>query len=227
MFDFFRVFKLKKKNLNNMDLDNKQENENLNDDENLEEKYVESFESKDSISVLSKPKYVLKEDFNIMAQALPFPCNNANVLDQSLLKIRKGLITDPDQVAEYINLIYIEDFRVMEEAFVQPVEINNPCGGEGTIVGEALLKEVVLVGGVHYSILLYDNVTNRTVYDGVIESNTAYSLYKIVPFNQDVTVDINNVQPVFNTILTRLPELEDLSYYIYKVDGTVTLQVTP
>lgn len=227
MFDFLKIFRSKKKGLDNMDLDNKQESKNLTDDENLEAKYVESFELDDNVSVLNKPKYILKEDFNIMAQALPFPCNNVNVLDQTILKIRKSLITDPDEVDRYINLAYIEDFRVMEEAFVQQVQVNNPCGGDEPIVGEALLKEVILVGGVNYSVLLYDSVTKQKVYDGEVQASTAYSLYKIVPFNEEVTVDENNVTPIFSTTLTRLPELEDVIYYMYKVDGTVTLEVTP
>lgn len=156
-----------------------------------------------------------------MAQILPFPCDYVNYLPQSILKVRRDLVVDPDAVGSYINLARCDQFKVMEEAFTYQVEVNDPCGGPGTITGETLLKEVILVSELHYSVLLFDSITRNKVYDGDIEAITGFCLYKIVPFDEEIIVSKDDFEPVFETTLTRLPELDGVDYYMYKVDGTV------
>lgn len=226
MFEFLKKYFRKNKSLEEVNCENKQEENNLENKEVIsqgENSFEQDFEIKD----LKKSKYILKEDAGIMAQSLPFPCEYENVIPQTILQIRKDLVTDPDQVGEFINLAHCDLFKVMEEAFNYQVEVNDPCGGPGTITGETLLKEIVLVLDVHYSVLLYDTITSQKVYDGQVESLTAFSLYKIVPFDEEVIVHKDDFELVFDTTLTRLPELDGVDFYMYKVEGKVDVVEIP
>lgn len=226
MFEFLKKYFRKNKSLEEVNCENKQEENNLENKEVIsqgENSFEQDFEIKD----LKKSKYILKEDAGIMAQSLPFPCEHENVIPQTILQIRKDLVTDPDQVGEFINLAHCDLFKVMEEAFNYQVEVNDPCGGPGTITGETLLKEIVLVLDVHYSVLLYDTITSQKVYDGQVESLTAFSLYKIVPFDEEVIVHKDDFELVFDTTLTRLPELDGVDFYMYKVEGKVDVVEIP
>jgi len=226
MFEFFKKHFRENKSLEEVNFENKQEENNLENKEVVsqgEDSFEQDFEIKD----LKKSKYILKEDAGIMAQSLPFPCEYENVLPQTILQIRKDLVTDPNQVSEYINLARYDQFKVMEEAFNYQVAVNDPCGGSGTITGETLLKQIVLVLDVHYSVLLFDTVTSMKIYDGQAESLTAFSLYKIVPFDEEVIVNEGDFELVFDTTLTRLPELDGVDFYMYKIEGTVGVVQTP
>lgn len=235
MFEFLKKYLRNNKSLEEVNCENKQEEDNLEnkqEENNLENKEVispgeDSFEQDFEIKDLKKSKYILKEDAGIMAQSLPFPCEHENVIPQTILQIRKDLVTDPDQVAEFINLAHCDLFKVMEEAFNYQVEVNDPCGGPGTITGETLLKEIVLVLDVHYSVLLFDTITSQKVYDGQVESLTAFCLYKIVPFDEEVIVNEDDFELVFDTTLTRLPDIPGVNFYMYKVEGTVDLVQIP
>lgn len=226
MFEFFKKYFRKNKSLEEMNFENKQEENNLENKEVISpggDSFEQDFEIKD----LKKSKYILKEDAGIMAQSLPFPCEHENVIPQTILQIRKDLVTDPDQVAEFINLAHCDQFKVMEEAFNYQVEVNDPCGGPGTITGETLLKEIILVLDVHYSVLLFDTITSKKVYDGQVESLTAFCLYKIVPFDEEVIVNEDDFELVFDTTITRLPELDGVDFYMYKVEGKVNVVEIP
>lgn len=226
MFEFLKKYFRKNKSLEEVNCESKQEENNLENKEVIspgENSFEQDFEIKD----LKKSKYILKEDAGIMAQSLPFPCEHENVLPQTILKIRKDLVTDPNQVAEFINLAHHDLFKVMEEAFNYQVEVNDPCGGPGTITGKTLLKEIVLVLDVHYSVLLFDTITSMKIYDGEVESLTAFSLYKIVPFDEEVIVNEDDFELVFDTTLTRLPDIAGVDYYLYKVEGTVDVVEIP
>lgn len=163
-------------------------------------------------------KYILKEDTKIMS----IPCNYQNILPQALLKIDKTLITDPDAVAVYVNLGHLDSIDTIEEGVIEYPEVQNPCG-EGTIVGQAYLEKVILVGGVNYSVVLYDAVTKKNIYAGQEQYKTAYSLLTVLPLGVEPVIDTTLVKPVFDTTLTRLPDIEGVDYYLYTVDGTVEL----
>ena len=235
MFEFFKKYFRKNKSLEEVNCESEQEENNLEnkqEENNLENKEVispagDSFEQDFEIKDLKKSKYILKEDAGIMAQSLPFPCEHENVIPQTILQIRKDLVTDPDQVAEFINLAHCDQFKVMEEAFNYQVEVNDPCGGTGTIIGETLLKEIVLVLEIHYSVLLFDAITSKKVYDGQVESRTGFCLYKIVPFDEEVIVHEDDFELVFDTTLTSLPELDGVDFYMYKVEGKVDVVEIP
>lgn len=222
MFDFFKKYFGKIESRDEINNETK-ENENNLEDKEISSKEVNSLGLNFEIKDFEEPKYVLKEDVEIMAQTLPFPCDYVNNLPQSILQVRKDLVTDPDAVSSYINLPHFEQFKVMEEAFNYQVEVNNPCGGTGTITGEALLKQIILVSELNYSILIYDTITSGRVYSGAIESRTGFFLYKIVPFEEEVIVNQDNFEPQFETTITRLPDVAGLDYYIYQIDGTVKL----
>lgn len=226
MFEFFKKYFRKNKSLEEVNCESEQEENNLENKEVISpggDSFEQDFEIKD----LKKSKYILKEDAGIMAQSLPFPCEHENVIPQTILQIRKDLVTDPDQVAEFINLAHCDQFKVMEEAFNYQVEVNDPCGGPGTITGETLLKEIILVLDVHYSVLLFDTITSKKVYDGQVESLTAFCLYKIVPFDEEVIVNEDDFELVFDTTITRLPELDGVDFYMYKVEGKVNVVEIP
>lgn len=152
------------------------------------------------------------------------PCDITNDLNQGLLYVEKHLITQ-EQLANIgvtINLAHIENYEALDVAFKYNYDVPNPCGG--TVPGEALLKAVVLVATVHYSWVLYDKVTKAIVYDGVVGATTAYSVYDIVKFDEDVRP--TEVTTKFNPgELTRVNVIDDpnLSYYIFTVNGTVDL----
>ncbi|SFI92455.1 hypothetical protein SAMN02910355_0139 [Terrisporobacter glycolicus] len=226
MFEFFKKYFRKNKSLEEVNCESEQEENNLENKEVISpggDSFEQDFEIKD----LKKSKYILKEDAGIMAQSLPFPCEHENVIPQTILQIRKDLVTDPDKVAEFINLAHCDQFKVMEEAFNYQVEVNDPCGGPGTITGETLLKEIILVLDVHYSVLLFDTITSKKVYDGQVESLTAFCLYKIVPFDKEVIVNEDDFELVFDTTITRLPELDGVDFYMYKVEGKVNVVEIP
>lgn len=185
------------------------------EDSSLETKEVNELEVDEGNKV---PKYILKEDAKIMS----IPCDYQNVLPQSLLKIDKALITNPDNVAVYINLGHLDSIDTIEEGVIDYPEVQNPCG-EGTITGQAYLEKVILVGGVNYSVLLFDTVTKTKIYAGDIQYKTAYSLLTVLPLGVEPKIDTSLVKPVFFTKLTRLQDLEGVDYYLYTVDGTVEL----
>ncbi|MEW9080212.1 hypothetical protein [Terrisporobacter glycolicus] len=185
------------------------------EDSSLETKEVNELEVDEGTKV---PKYILKEDAKIMS----IPCDYQNVLPQSLLKIDKTLITNPDNVAVYINLGHLDSVDTIEEGVIDYPEVQNPCG-EGTITGQAYLEKVILVGGVNYSVLLFDTVTKTKIYAGDIQYKTAYSLLTVLPLGVEPKIDTSLVKPVFFTKLTRLQDLEGVDYYLYTVDGTVEL----
>ncbi|WP_434797418.1 hypothetical protein [Terrisporobacter vanillatitrophus] len=226
MFDFLKKYFGKNKSRDEINYENKQEENNLENKEVIsqgENSFEQDFEIKD----FKGPKYILKEDAEIMAQSLPFPCDHVNYLPQTILKVRKDLVTDPDGLSIYINLAHWDQFKVMEETFTYQVEVNDPCGGPGTITGETLLKEIVLVAELHYSVLIYDNITKIKVYDGEVEARTGFCLYKIVPFDEEVIVNEDDFEAEFDTTLTRLPDLDGVDYYLYKVEGTVKIVEKP
>ena len=223
MFDFFKKYFGKIESQDEINYETKVKEKNLENQE-ISSKEVNSFESADfEIKDFEESKYVLKEDVEIMAQTLPFPCDYVNHLPQTILQVKKDLVTNPDAVSSYINLPHIEQFKVMEEAFTYQVEVNNPCGGTGTITGEALLKEIILVSELNYSVLIYDNITRGRVYAGEVESRTGFFLYKIVPFEEEVIINQDNFEAQFETTITRLPDIDGLDYYIYKIDGIFKL----
>lgn len=152
------------------------------------------------------------------------PCDITNNLSQGLLYVEKHAITPEqlDNIGVTVNLAHIENYEVLDVAFKYNYDVPNPCGG--TVPGEALLKAVVLVATVHYSWLLYDKVTKEIVYDGIPAWTTAYSVYDIVKFDEDVRP--TNVTAEFTPgELTRLDVVDDpnLDYYIFTVNGTVDL----
>lgn len=153
---------------------------------------------------------------------MSFFCDYDNNIPQMLLKIDKNLITDPDNVAIYINLPHIDSIEALTQSVVTYPEIENPCG-EGTITGQAYLQQIVLVAGVRYSILLYDSITMNKVYDGEADSVTAYSVLGVQPLGTEVDIDPRLVTPEFDTVLTRVPDVEGVDYYLYTVEGTVNL----
>lgn len=222
MFDFLKKYFGKIESRDEINYETKEDENNLEDKE-ISSKEVNSLELDFEIKDFEEPKYVLKEDVEIMAQTLPFPCDYVNNIPQSILQVRKDLVTDPDAVSVYINLPHLEQFKVMEEAFNYQVEVNNPCGGTGTITGEALLKEIILISELNYSVLIYDTVTSGRVYAGEVDSKTGFFLYKIVPFEEEVIINKDNFEPQFDANITRLPDVDGLDYYMYKIDGTFKL----
>lgn len=153
------------------------------------------------------------------------PCDITNNLKQAILKVDKSLITQEqlERIGVIVNLGHIDNYEVVDVAFKYNHEIQNPCG-EGTVLGEALLKAVVLIGSVHYSWILYDTITNATVYDGTHDAITAYSVYDIVKFEEnirptDVTAQFTPAQ------LSKVDVIDDenLDFYIFKVSGTVDI----
>ncbi len=153
------------------------------------------------------------------------PCDITNNLKQAILKVDKSLITQEqlERIGIIVNLGHIDNYEVVDVAFKYNHEIQNPCG-EGTVLGEALLKAVVLVGAVSYSWILYDTITNEIVYDGMQDSVTAYSVYDIVKFEEDVRP--KNVTAKFTPAkLTKVDVIDDenLDFYIFKVSGTVDI----
>lgn len=185
------------------------------EEQQIQAKELKSFELNRG---LDDEKYIIKEDAKIMS----IPCDYKNVLPQALLKIDKSLIQDPDAVAAYINLSHFDSVDTIEEGVIEYPEIENPCG-TGTIVGQAYLEKVIIVGGVSYSILLYDTTGLQNVYTGEVEYKTAYSLYKVLPLGQEVVIDPAQLRAVFTTELKRLDDIPGVNYYLYTVDGTVDL----
>lgn len=149
-------------------------------------------------------------------------CDYENVIPQSILKINKKLISDPTSVDIYINAVSFDGVQALGEGVIETPEIPNPCG-TGTITGEVYLKKVFIVAGVHYSVLIFDKVTRQNIYDGDLEFMTAYSLYKVVPLEEEVVIDPSRIQADIKPVLTKLEDLDNVDYYLYAVDGTIDL----
>lgn len=151
------------------------------------------------------------------------PCEITNNLNQALLKIPKHIIT-PEQlntVKANINLGRVDNQEFLDVAFKYSKEIDNPCG-EGTIQGEALLKAVVIVSTVGYSFILYDSITKKVLYDMVQDTITAYTVYDIIPFEENKRP--TTVTPEFTiTKFELLPDDPSLDYYVFLVEGIVDL----
>jgi hypothetical protein len=153
------------------------------------------------------------------------PCEITNNLKQTILKVNKNLINidQLDNLGVAINLGRIENYEVLDVTFKYNHEISNPCG-TGTVTGEALLKAVVLVGTVQYSWILYDKLTNKHVYDGESDAITAYSVYDIVKFEENVRP--TEVTAKFTIDPLRRVEViddENLDFYLFKVGGIVDI----
>lgn len=151
------------------------------------------------------------------------PCEITNKLNQALLKIPKHLVTTEqlDAVKATVNLGHVDNQEFLDVAFKYSKEIDNPCG-EGTIQGEALLKAVVIVSTIGYSFILYDSITKEILYDMVQDAITAYTVYDIIPFEEDKRP--NTVTPQFTvTRFELLPDDPVLDYYVFLVEGTVDL----
>ncbi len=189
--------------------------------ENTEVRKSDVVEATDAVEATNVSKYILKEDAKIMS----IPCNYQNNLPQALLKIDKTLISDPDNVAVYVNLGHLDSVDTIEEGVIEYPEVQNPCG-EGTIVGQAYLEKVMLVGGINYSVVLYDSVNMTDIYAGQEQYKTAYSLLTVLPLGVEPVIDTTLVKPVFDVTLTKLPDVEGVDYYLYTVDGTVELDYT-
>lgn len=172
---------------------------------------------------IEQPKFIIKEDAKIMS----IPCDHKNVLPQALLKIDKKLITNPDNVAIFVNLSHLDSVDTIEEGYKEVINIKDPCGGDGYIQGEVYLEKVILIGGVHYSILIFDSVTMNKVYDGEVEFLTAYTNIGVYPFGEEVEVDPAKVTAEFTTVLTKLDDIPGVDYHLYTVDGEVELKVLP
>lgn len=149
-------------------------------------------------------------------------CKQNNKLPQSILKINKSLVPADNPVEVYARVINFEGIEAIGEGFIDNPEIPNPCG-EGTITGEAYLKKVIIVAGVHYSIILFDAVTKREIYDGDVEFKTSYLLYKVVPLEAEVVIDPKKIDAQIETTLVKLDDLEGVDYYLYRVDGDIIL----
>ncbi|WP_343337967.1 hypothetical protein TPELB_33710 [Terrisporobacter petrolearius] len=165
-----------------------------------------------------EPKFILKEDVKVMS----IPCDHKNYLPQALLRIDKKLITDPTKVAVYVNLSHFDNVDSLEEGVIEYPEIENPCG-TGTIQGQVYLEKVIIVAGVHYSLLLFDTVTQEKIYDGEIQFLTAYSLYKVLPLYTEVEIDPTKLEAVFTTTLSDPIDVPGVDYYLYTVEGNVEL----
>lgn len=152
------------------------------------------------------------------------PCDITNNLNQAILKVSKHLITQPDMLAQiqpYINLGHLDNTEVIDVTFNYNTTIPNPCGGDD-LVGEALLKAVVIVSTVNYSILLANNTSIPSIYDGVEGAITAYSVYNIIPFEQsDRPTNVNSVFEITN--FEQLPDNPALDYYMFAIDAKVDL----
>lgn len=149
-------------------------------------------------------------------------CDYKNVIPQAILKISKDLIGPDEKVGVYINVINLDGVQALEESFIQETEVPNPCG-TGTITGELYLKKVFIVAGVHFSVLIFNENTKQNIYDGDLEFMTAYSLYKVVPLEEKVEIDPARLTASIDTVYSKLEDLNDVKYYLYKVDGTVNL----
>lgn len=153
------------------------------------------------------------------------PCDITNNLKQVILKVDKKLVAKENlgNIGVSLNSGSIDNYEVLDVAFKYNHEIPNPCG-DGTITGEALLKAVVLVGLVNYSWILYDTITNKVIYDGTKDAITAYSVYDIVKFEDNV--EPTTVEAKFTpNELSKIDVIDDenLDFYIFKVSGTVDI----
>lgn len=150
------------------------------------------------------------------------PCDITNELNQAILKVPKHLApADLSEIKSVVNLGHIDNHENLDVAFKYTQNIPNPCGA-GTIEGEALLKAVVIVATVGYSILLYNDVTKEQVYDGVQDAITAYSVYDIIPFDENKSpTDVGAEFTI--TKFEQLPDNPELDYYMFVIEGTVDL----
>lgn len=150
-------------------------------------------------------------------------CDRKNILTQAILKVDKKLITNPQMINIYINAVHFDSVDTIEEGYKDYPSIKNPCGGPD-IQGEVLLEKVILVAGVHYSILIYDINSSIIVYDGAEEYVTAYTNLAVLPFGVEAEIDKDSVTAKFEVKWEQLPDIQGVDFYLYKVEGYVELQ---